>query len=118
MSSATAAEPNLGYLRRLARPFDAEIVEATEDFASLAVQGPRSREILALLTSDVLDLPYFGFAEPEVADAQVLCSRTGFSGDLGFELFIPASQALGVLDAIIECGTAYGLRPDARKPST
>lgn len=107
----TAAEPNLGYLRRLARPFEAEIIEATEEFASLAVQGPRSREILALLTSDVLDLPYFGFAETKVADAQVLCSRTGFSGDLGFELFIPASQALGVLDAIIECGTAYGLRP-------
>lgn len=107
----TAAEPNLGYLRRLARPFDAEIVEATEDFASLAVQGPRSREILARLTPDVLDLPYFGFTETKVAQTQVLCSRTGFSGDLGFELFIPAGDALGVLDAVIETGTPSGLRP-------
>ncbi len=106
----TAAEPNLGYLRQLARPFDVEIIDCSEDYASLALQGPRSRAILETLTPDVSDLRYFALAETKIADSPVTVSRTGFSGDLGYELLIPAGDALRVFDALMEAGSPHGLR--------
>lgn len=107
----TAAEPNLGYLAGLARPFEAEIVDASEDYASMAIQGPRSREILAGLTDDAAELAYFGFSETKIAGSGAILSRTGFSGDLGFEIMVPADDAIHVLDAVIEAGRPHGLRP-------
>ena len=107
----TAAEPNLGYLRQLARPFDVEVIDCSEDYASMAIQGPRSRAILESLTPDIADLRYFGFAETKIADSPVTVSRTGFSGDLGYELLIPAADALRVFDAIMDAGRPHGLRP-------
>jgi len=107
----TAAEPNMGYLRQLARPFEVEIVDCSEDYASLAIQGPRSRAILEALTPDISELRYFGFAETKIAETPVTVSRTGFSGDLGYELLIPAADALRVLDALIDAGRPHGMRP-------
>ena len=107
----TAAEPNMGYLRSLARPYDVEIVDASKDYASLAIQGPRSRAIVESLTPDIAELRYFGFVETKIADSHVVVSRTGFSGDLGYEMMIPTNDALTVLDAILEAGRAHGLRP-------
>jgi len=107
----TSAEPNMGYLRGLARPFEVEIVDVSDDYASLALQGPRSLAILETLTPDVSGLRYFGFSETKVADSPVVISRTGFSGDLGYELIIPVADALSVLDALLEAGRPHGLRP-------
>ena len=107
----TSAEPNFGYLSDMARRYDVEIVDCSEDFASLALQGPRSREILQQLTDEISDLRYFGFVQTKIADSPVTVSRTGFSGDLGYELLIPADDALRVLDALLAAGKAYGLRP-------
>lgn len=107
----TAARSNLGYLRQLARPFDVEIVDCSEEYASLAIQGPRSRAILEALTPDISDVRYFGFVDTKIADSPVTVSRTGFSGDLGYELLVPAHDALRVLDALLEVGRPQGLRP-------
>ena len=107
----TSAEPNMGYLKQLSRLYDVEIVDASEDYASLAIQGPRSRDILEALTPDISSLRYFGFAETKIANTPVTISRTGFSGDLGYEVIIPVAEALPVLDAILEAGQPHGLRP-------
>ncbi|MBI4944544.1 MAG: aminomethyl transferase family protein [Actinobacteria bacterium] len=107
----TAAEPNLGYLRDLVGRLDVEVVDVSQDYGVLAVQGPRSREILARLSPDVAALPYFGHTRTKVGAAAVTVSRTGFTGDLGYEILVPAADALPVLDAVIEAGTPYGLRP-------
>jgi aminomethyltransferase len=107
----TAAEPNLGYLRDLRGRLDVEIVDVSQEYGVLAVQGPRSREILARLTPDVAALPYFGHTVTKVGAASVTVSRTGFTGDLGYEILVPAADALPVLDAVIDAGTPYGLRP-------
>ncbi len=107
----TCAEPNLGYLRDLVGRLDVEVVDATQDYAMLAVQGPRSREILAQLSPDVASLPFFGLAQTKVGEAAVTVSRTGYTGDLGYELLVPAADALPVLDAVIAAGSPYGLRP-------
>jgi len=107
----TAAEPNLGYLKQMARPFEVEVIDCSEDYASLAIQGPRSRAILEALTPDIAELRYFGFAETKIADTPVTVSRTGFSGDLGYEMLIPAADALRVFDALMDAGRPHGLRP-------
>ena len=76
-----------------------------QEYGVLAVQGPRSREILAHLSPDVAALPYFGHVQTKVGAASVTVSRTGFTGDLGYEILVPAADALPVLDAVIEAGT-------------
>jgi len=107
----TTAEPNLGYLRDLVGRLEVEIEDVSEQHGMLAVQGPRSREILARLTAEVDGLTYFGHAPAKVAGAPVTVSRTGYTGDLGFEVLVGADDALTVLDAVIEAGQGHGLRP-------
>ena len=106
----TAAEPNLGYFRDLIGRLDVEIEDVSDDFGMLAVQGPRSREILAKLAPEVDSLAFFEHSQAKIGSAPVTISRTGYTGDLGFEICVGADQALGVLDAVIEAGDGYGFR--------
>jgi aminomethyltransferase len=107
----TAAEPNLGYLADLVGRLDVRIDDASAEYGMLAVQGPRSRQILARLAPEVARLPFFGLCQAKIAGAAVTVSRTGYTGDLGFEVFVGADGALGVLDTVIEAGAGHGLRP-------
>lgn len=107
----TSAEPNLGYLRSLIGRLDVEVVDCSDDYASLALQGPRSRAILEALAPEVTDLRFFGLVHTKIAQTPVMVSRTGFTGDLGYELLIPAADAVHVLDALLEAGRPHGLRP-------
>ncbi len=107
----TAAEPNLSHLRERARGKDVEIVDVSEEYAVLALQGPRARAILEPLAPEIAELRYFDFTPAKVAGHAVTISRTGFTGDLGYELMIPADDALAVLDAVVEAGEPHGLRP-------
>ena len=83
------------------------------DPPSLQVQGPRSRRLLAGLTdADIEDLPYFGFIpqQVDVGGAPVILSRTGFSGELGYELFLAPEHAAQVWEAVESAGAVpYGV---------
>ena len=108
----TAAEPTLKYLRDLASSLGlpretVEDVSATQGI--LALQGPLSHQILARLTDGADGLPYFGARRCEIAGREVVLSRTGYTGDLGFELWVPAADALTVLDAVLEAGRGDNL---------
>jgi aminomethyltransferase len=107
----TAAAPNLGYLRDLVGRLDVRVDDVSEQYGVLAVQGPRSREVLALLAPEVTDLPYFGLTQAKIGSAPVTISRTGYTGDLGFEIFVGRDDAVPVLDAVLEAGAGRGLRP-------
>jgi aminomethyltransferase len=107
----TCAEPNLGYFGDLIGRLAVEIEDVTADYGVLAVQGPRSREILALLAPEVTDLRFFGLTAAKIGEALVTISRTGYTGDLGYEIFVRADDAVAVLDAVLAAGTPYGLRP-------
>ncbi len=107
----TAGQPNYGYLSELAADVDIDLVDCSDDLASLAIQGPRSRMILGHLIDDLPMLRYFDVTATSIAGVPVTVSRTGFSGDLGYELLIPTSGALDVLDALLEVGQPLGLRP-------
>jgi aminomethyltransferase len=87
----TAAEPNLRWIRMNARGLDAEVREVTEQLAALAVQGPRSRDLLAALTGQSWeDLGYFRERPTTVRGIDIDVTRTGYTGDLGYELWVDA----------------------------
>jgi glycine cleavage system T protein (aminomethyltransferase) len=107
----TSAEPNVGYLRDLIGRLQVEIEDVSEEHGILAVQGPRSREILSQLAPDITDLPYFGLVDTKIGKTPVTISRTGYTGDLGYEVMVPADDAVAILDRVIEVGTPCGARP-------
>jgi len=102
----TAAEPNLRWLEDNARGLDARIEDVSESVAALSLQGPASRAILG-----GVELKYFRLKDAELGGIPVTISRTGYTGDLGYEIWIAKEKALAVWDALIEAGTPHGLTP-------
>ena len=107
----TAAEPNLAYFQELVGRLDVGIEEISEDWAVLAVQGPKSRALIATLTPAVTNLPYFGLTSTKIAKVPVHVSRTGFTGDLGFEIWVPSGEALTIWDAVWGVSRGQGVIP-------
>ncbi len=108
----TAAEPAFAWLSRQARGFDVRIEDSSQKLAALALQGPVSLQILAQITAmDLAALRYFGITPARVDGAEAWISRTGYTGDLGYEIWVPAAQALGVWDALIDAGRAHRIVP-------
>jgi aminomethyltransferase len=107
----TAARPNLGWFADHRGRLRVEIEDVSDDHGILAVQGPRSRAALAALSDDVTGLGYFDHTTAKVAAVPVTLSRTGYTGDLGYELTVPADQAVTVLDAVLEAGRPHSIRP-------
>lgn len=91
---------------------DAVVIDASARYALLALQGPAAREVLQPLTSvSLAELKYYWFASGEVAGVRATVSRTGYTGEDGFEIFVPPANAERVWDAILEAGRSVGLRP-------
>jgi aminomethyltransferase len=107
----TAAEPNLSYFSRLIGSLHVAIDDVTDDYGGLAIQGPASRTILASLAPEIAALGYFDHGPAKVAGAPVVISRTGFTGDLGYEIFVEADRAVDVWDAVFDAGAGRGLIP-------
>jgi len=108
----TAAEGQLRWLRLNARGLDVSIEDHSDEVAALALQGPLSRDLLeAVAQTSLADLRYFGRREIDVGDIRVDVSRTGYSGDLGYELWVARDDAVALWDALAEAGSAYALRP-------
>jgi aminomethyltransferase len=107
----TCAEPNLAYFEDLAGGRRIGFEDVSEDSAVLAIQGPKSREVLAALVPGIERVPYFGLCETQIAGTSLTISRTGYTGDLGYELWIPADRAVRVWDAVTEAGDGHGVIP-------
>jgi aminomethyltransferase len=107
----TSAEPNLAYFVNLSRGHDVEIEDISERYGVLAVQGPYSRTILAALAPAVDKLPYFGLTTAKIGGIPVTISRTGYTGDLGFEIWVGADDAIAVWDAVVEASKGRGVIP-------
>jgi len=91
---------------------EARVTDASARFAQLAIQGPRSEAILQECTRIPLrGMKSYQFAEGEVRGAQAIVSRTGYTGEDGFEIYLPPAAAAGVYRALIEAGRGAGLRP-------
>jgi aminomethyltransferase len=108
----TSAEPSLRWLAMNAVGMDVTITEVTDRIAALSLQGPKSRAILNKVCAKPLDkLKFFRLAETKLAGVPVTISRTGYTGDLGYEIWMDAHDALKVWDALIEAGGDYGIVP-------
>ena len=92
--------------------FDVTVVDETADIAALAVQGPTSCTVLqAMGVNELEQLKPFGILESDFNGAPLMVSRTGFTGDLGYEVWVPAAQAEALWDALFEAGAPYLIKP-------
>jgi aminomethyltransferase len=108
----TAAHPNLRWLAANASGLDVRVDDISEQVAALALQGPTSRALLSRVCAGPVDaLRYFRAMPGEIARVPVDISRTGYTGDLGYEIWMPWNDALTVWDALAEAGTAFDLHP-------
>ncbi len=108
----TSAEQHLRWFEINARGLDARVEDVSEDLAAIALQGPLSRAVLEAATKqDLGDLKYFQRRAARIGRYSIDVSRTGYTGDLGFELWIQASQATAVWDRLMEVGRPYAIRP-------
>ncbi len=108
----TAADPNLRWLHQNAAGLKVEIKDVSDTTAALALQGPRSREILQQASpADLAQLKYFRLTRTTVRDVPVTLSRTGYTGDLGYELWTEAAHAERLWDALIAAGRPFGITP-------
>jgi aminomethyltransferase len=108
----TAADPQYRWLTLNAAGLDVEIEDVSESLAALALQGPFSRAVLEAAAGEPFaDLRYFRRRPATIAGVTVDVSRTGYTGDLGYELWIPAADAPVVWDALMTAGKAYAIRP-------
>ena len=108
----TSADSSLRWLHLNAVGLEVAIEDISERVATLALQGPLSRAILeAVAPAEIATLKYFRLAETTVDRIPVAISRTGYTGDLGYEIWVEADDALAVWDALMAAGTPYGLTP-------
>ena len=108
----TAADPSLRWFRQNAAGLDVTVEDVSEEVAALALQGPTSRALLsAAAHADVAGLRYFRMTAGEIDGAPVHISRTGYTGDLGYEIWMPGERALDVWDALMRAGRAFDVHP-------
>ncbi len=104
----TAADPSLRWFRQNALGLDVSIEDISERVAALALQGPTSGRLLKkIANADIQNLKYFRVTHGTIAGVPVDISRTGYTGDLGYEIWIPWNEAVKVWDAIMEGGREF-----------
>jgi len=108
----TAADPSLRWLSQNAIGLDVVIEDISEQVAALALQGPTSGKLLdAAADADVRSLKYFRMTRGAIAGVPVDISRTGYTGDLGYEIWMPWDRATAVWDALMSRGRPYDIHP-------
>jgi len=108
----TAADPNLRWFRQNAIGLEVQIEDITEQVAALAVQGPTSGKLLkSVAEADIENLKYFRKTSGRIGGVAVDISRTGYTGDLGYEVWIRWDDAVRVWDAVMEAGRSFDVHP-------
>lgn len=115
IATPARAEVVEAWVRQHAEGMKAYITNCVSGTAYLSVQGPRSRELLAELAPEADlstgSLPYYRFVRTQVAEVPTLLSRTGYSGELGYELYYPRDYASHPWDAVFAAGAPLGVKP-------
>jgi len=108
----TAADPSLRWFRQNGLNMDVQVEDISERIAALALQGPTSAKLLkAAAEADIDNLKYFRMTMGRIGGVPVHISRTGYTGDLGYEIWVPWDAAVRVWDALVEKGRAFDLHP-------
>ena len=108
----TAADPSLRWFSQNAAGMDVHIDDVSEEIAALALQGPTSARLLrAVAQADLESLKYFRVTNGTIGGVPVEISRTGYTGDLGYEIWMPAKHAVPVWDALMAGGKPFEIKP-------
>jgi aminomethyltransferase len=108
----TAAEPNLHWFHHNARGYDVTIQDSTDRIAAVSLQGPNSRAILKQVTDADMDaLRFFRLTPANIDGFDAVITRTGYTGDLGYEIWVDNDRACRLWDLLIETGAPYNLTP-------
>ena len=108
----TAADPSLRWLTQNSIGLEVQIEDISEQTAALALQGPTSGKLLKQVAeADIANLKYFRFTKGKIAGVPVDISRTGYTGDLGYEIWVPWQDAVKVWDALMQTGRQYDIHP-------
>jgi aminomethyltransferase len=108
----TSAAPAYHWLSRHAENFDVKIEDVTDKIAAVALQGPTSRDILRkVCDADMDELKFFGVTETKLECGTGWLSRTGYTGDLGYEVWVPNDQAIALWDALMSAGKDHNIEP-------
>ena len=108
----TSAEPAFAWLGRFARGVDVRVEDSSRRLGALSVQGPNSRSVLEVATGTALGtVGYFRLANAKIDGADVVVTRTGYTGDLGFEVWVERGDAIKVWDALFAAGRNFGIEP-------
>jgi glycine cleavage system T protein (aminomethyltransferase) len=108
----TAADPSLRWFRQNAQGLDVRIDDISEQCAALALQGPTSARLLRAVANAEIDaLKYFRVTSGSISGVPVDISRTGYTGDLGYEIWMPAERAVDVWDALMRGGRPFDIKP-------
>lgn len=112
VANASNKDVVFGAFQKRLAGFDTEVRDESDSWVLLAIQGPKSVEILRAITSAPLsELKYYAISEAEIAGVNCLLARTGYTGEDGFEIYIPVASAAKVFDAIMAGGSEHGLMP-------
>ena len=109
----TAADPSLRWFTQNAAGMDVKIEDISESVSALALQGPTSGRLLKSLVkdADIENLKYFRVTHGTIKGVPLDVSRTGYTGDLGYEIWVPSESAVQVWDALMEAGRAFDIHP-------
>ena len=108
----TSAEPNLSWLELNSYGLDIKIYDESDKISALALQGPNSREIINSISSkSINNLKYFRITNTDLNGINVSISRTGYTGDLGYEIWIDPKDSLKVWDILMKKGKDFGITP-------
>src|SRR5262249_19239681 len=106
----TAADPSLRWFTQNAAGLDVRLDDVSEQIAALALQGPTSGRLLAAIAdADIRGLKYFRMTRGTIRGSPVDISRTGYTGDLGYEIWIPRDRAVDVWDALMDGGRRFDI---------
>ena len=108
----TAADPSLRWFQQNALGLDVQIEDISEKVAALALQGPTTGKLLnAVAEANIAGLKYFRVTHGKIAGVPVDISRTGYTGDLGYEVWVPWKDAVKVFDELMNKGRAFDIHP-------
>lgn len=103
-------DKDIAWIQEQAKGFNCTVADRSADYAQLAIQGPRAVQIIQSLTKTSLaGIKYYHFAEGVVAGVSCLISRTGYTGEDGFELYCPAADGVRLAEAVLAAGVPHGL---------
>jgi aminomethyltransferase len=112
VANASNKDVVFGAFQKRVGGFETEVSDESDSWVLLAIQGPKSVEILGEITSAPLsDLKYYAIAEAKISNVACLLARTGYTGEDGFEIYIPVAAAEKVFDALMDAGSKFDLMP-------